>query len=496
MDKIHYEEVLGKLQKGEDVSLCYQFISDETSQDIYGLLIHVMGSFDKLYLVEVVYTVMKEALMNATKANAKREYFLRKNMNINDPVHYKLGMMGFTRDIIMKWEDQSDFLNGSSLYVCLRIRSKNNELYFLVENNAPILPEEMERIQKRMDAAQKYNDLSEAFLDMGDTQESAGLGIVLSQLLLKNSGIGQERFKIQSTGKETRASLIVPEVTVPLEITNKIKVRIMNEMDGLPPLPQSLSKIIHLCGNPDTDLNIIAHEIEKNPAISADLLKLSNSAGFMVRQRVNTIVQAVKVVGLKNIRNLLYVTGVRKIMDGHFGKMQDIWDHSNRVSYYARILSSSPERLKYVDIAAVGGLLHDMGKLLILAIEKNLLNILLNYQKGRKMNNTSLLEEMSLGISHASLGALLARKWDFPEDLATIIENHHRPFLADENHREIVEMVYLANMIADVTESKRGFFAIDPVILERYTGVKTQEEFLDYRTKLEKGYQYSLKEDK
>ncbi|EMO30334.1 HDOD domain protein [Leptospira interrogans serovar Bataviae str. HAI135] len=84
------------------------------------------------------------------------------------------------------------------------------------------------------------------------------------------------------------------------------------EIEGLPPLPNTLTRIISLCNNPDSDLGIIASEIEKNPALSVDLLKLSNSAGFASRNKVNTIVQAVKVVGLEKRRNLLYVSGVRK----------------------------------------------------------------------------------------------------------------------------------------------------------------------------------------
>lgn len=495
MIKIHSEEVLSQLQKGEDVSLSYKFVSDEINQQIYALLIHLMAYLDKLYLVEVVFTVIKEALMNATKANAKREYFTRSQLDIQKPADYKIGMNGFMKDIIMNWDEQDSFLSESKLYVSLRMRMKGKEIMFLVENNVPLLPEELMRITQRIDAAKRYNDLSEAFLEMGDNQESAGLGIILSQLLLKNSGIGQDKFKIASTGKETRASLLVPEVTVPLDISNKLKVKIINEMDGLPPLPQSLTKIINLCNNPDSDLNMIASEIEKNPALAADILKLSNSAGFMSRSRVNTTLQAVKVVGLKNIRNILYVTGVRKVMESQYGKMQDVWDHSNRTSYYARYIANESNRLKYADIVSIGGLLHDLGKLLLLSIEKSLFEKLVAYQKGKDMNNSTLLEEISLGVSHATLGAQLAKKWDFPEDLITIIDYHHKPFVTPDAYREMVEMVYLANMMADISESKKGFFTLDPGILKKFTGIIDPKAFQDYLDRIEKGYQNSLSDE-
>ncbi len=495
MKRINAVEILNKLEAGEDVSLLFKFVSDSVNQQIYALLIHILAAMDKLFLVEVIFTVLKESLMNATKANAKREYFRLNNLDANDPNSYKLGMKEFHEKIVKDWESQEAILNASQYYVALRMRKRGGEMIFVVENNAPLLPEESERIRKRLDAASRYNDLSEAFLDMGDTQESAGLGIILSQLLLKNSGIGQNRFKISSTAKETRVSLLVPEVTVPLEISNKIKSRILSEMDGLPPLPQSLTKIINLCNNPDSDLNMISSEIEKNPALAADILKLSNSAGFMSRQRVNTILQAVKVVGLKNIRNILYVTGVRKVMEGQYGKMQEVWDHSNRTAYYARYISQDAGMVRYADIVSVGALLHDLGKLLLLSVEKNLIEKLIAYQKHREMNNTTLLEEISLGISHATLGSQLARKWDFPEDLITMIEFHHKPFIAPEPYKEIVEIVYLANMMADVQESKRGFFTIDPGILKKYTSIEEHSVFQEYLNKIEKGYKHSIEEE-
>lgn len=113
------------------------------------------------------------------------------------------------------------------------------------------------------------------------------------------------------------------------------------------------------------------------------------------------------------------------------------------------------------------------------------------------MNNTTLLARISsLGISHASLGAQLAKKWDFPEDLITIIDYHHKPFVAPEPYKEIVELVYVANMMSDIQESKRGFFTIDPGLLQKFTGTLDLEGFQKYLERIEKGYQHSLKEEK
>ncbi|MBE8398014.1 HDOD domain-containing protein, partial [Leptospira borgpetersenii serovar Hardjo-bovis] len=200
--------------------------------------------------------------------------------------------------------------------------------------------------------------------------------------------------------KLTRATLIVPQQIVPIEITTKLKEKILMEIEGLPPLPNTLTRIISLCNNPDSDLGIIASEIEKNPALSVDLLKLSNSAGFASRNKVNTIVQAVKVVGLKNVRNLLYVSGVRKIMDGRYAKLQEVWNHSNMCSFFIRQIAGRGGMTRVADIAAAGALLHDLGKFILLSLNQKLFIKLTNYQKDRDFGSSTILEEISIGISH------------------------------------------------------------------------------------------------
>jgi putative nucleotidyltransferase with HDIG domain len=485
---VNFQEIIAQLETSKESRINYYFVTEEQNQEIYALLVHVMGYMDKLYLVEVVFTVLKELLMNANKANAKRDYFTRENLDIHNPKDYIKGMSQFQENIIQKWSEQLEHLDGGSFYISLLMKVEGKTIHFAVENNAPITQEELARVNKRIEIAKNYNDLADAFADVSDSTESAGLGLVLIQLLLKNSGIGSDKFRIHTNDKLTRATLTVPEVTTPLEITTNLKTKILNEIDGLPPLPHSLTKIIQLCNNPDSDLNMIASEIEKNPALSADLLKLSNSAFFANRSQVGSIIQAVKVVGLKNLRNLLYVSGVRKIMDGQYGKMMDVWDHSNRCSFYARNLASAHSVTnKVVDIIAVSALLHDIGKFLLLSVDRSFFKKIETYQRGSDSGNSTLLEEMAIGLSHPQLGALLAEKWEFPADLRVAIEYHHKPFMAPPELRDLVEMVYMANMMSDFQESKKGFYAIDKNLLAKF-GLDDKDTFTKAVKKVETLY--------
>ncbi|MDF3819560.1 HDOD domain-containing protein [Leptospira sp. 96542] len=488
---MNFQEIISQLESSKESRINFYFVTEEQNQEIYALLVHVMGYMDKLYLVEVIFTVLKELLMNANKANAKREYFHRENLDIQNSVDYAKGMSRFQENIIMKWNEQLERLDGGNYYISLLIKVEGKNIHFAVENNAPITGEELSRINKRIEIAKNFNDLSDAFADISDSTESAGLGLVLIQLLLKNSGIGSEKFKIFTNDKLTRATLSVPEVTSPIEITTTLKTKLLNEIDGLPPLPHSLTKIIQLCNNPDSDLNMISNEIERNPALSADLLKLSNSAFFANRSQVNSILQAVKVVGLKNLRNLLYVSGVRKIMDGQYGKMMDVWDHSSRSSFYARYLAHEQNHGgKIADTIAVSALLHDIGKFLLLSVDRTFFQKIESFQRGADSGNSTLLEEMAVGLSHPQLGALLAEKWEFPNDLRVAIEYHHKPFLAPEDLRELVEIIYMANMMCDFQEQKKGFYAIDKNLLAKYN-LDNIEVFSDAVKKMEVLYKKS-----
>lgn len=481
-----FENIQEKFLAGEELKYSYTFVDEKDHQDIYFLLMLLFGYLDQMYLVEVIFTILKELIVNANKANAKREYFKQIGKDINNPVDYRVGMKEFHKKIISNWTEQGNILTASDFYVKVKFQNIDNSFIITVDNNSPLTPEEINRISARIESAKQINDLSDAFATMSDTEESAGLGIILTQLLLKNSGIGADKLKIGSNGKLTRAFITVPKHIVPLELSSKLKDKILKEIEGLPPLPHTLTRLISLCNNPDSDFKMIADDIEKNPALSADLLKLSNSALFANRNKVTSILQAVKVVGLKNIKNMLYVSGVRKILNDRYAKLQDIWDHSNQCSYFVRIMAMDKSLIKLADKATVGGLLHDIGKLVLLSVDQNLYKKILSYQHERDLSNTTILEEIAVGLGHPTIGAQLARKWEFPEELIDIIEFHHRPFM-NNNNTELVELVYLANMLADVAENKANFFSIDQQILKKFN-LEKREDFDKYLHKLKTLY--------
>lgn len=481
------EDLSSQFFKEGSFDVEFKFFNDEVNQDVYSLLMKILSQFDQLFLIEVLNTILKEIITNSVKANAKRLFFEREKLDIFNSQDYSKGMKIFHSEVTFKWNEQEDMLKNSIFYVNFKGGVKDEHIYFFVENNVGILPDELKRIQSRLECAKKYNDLSDAFLDMGDTQESAGLGLVLTQILLKNSGIGIKNFKIESNQAKTLVSLIVPRNTVPVIVNNKFNEKILNEIESLPPLQERITRLITLCNNPETTIQKLSSEIEKDPALSAELLKLSNSTLFSTRNKVSTISMAIRILGIQNIKNVLYASEVRKILAAKYKRVQNVWDHSYKCSFFAKQLATDNSKGKISELSATGGLLHDIGKLILLSLDKELITQI-DKLKIKEKSSSVVVEEMSVGIGHPEIGAKLAQKWGFPEELVNVIQFHHRPSLAPEKFKDLVECVYLANIMVDTLDEKASYYTVDPQTLKDFK-LDSEETFLKYVEKLNVLYQ-------
>jgi HD-like signal output (HDOD) protein len=78
------------------------------------------------------------------------------------------------------------------------------------------------------------------------------------------------------------------------------------------------------------------------------------------------------------------------------------------------------------------------------------------------------MEEISIGISHSTIGSLISRNWNFPDYLIEAIKFHHSPQNCSEKYRDLVYIIYLANMMVGIEDRKYNFYYMDESVLERY----------------------------
>jgi putative nucleotidyltransferase with HDIG domain len=469
----------------------YTFVTEDDLRYIYATVQHILKKINKPFLSEYVFVIIKELLINSVRACAKRYYFIQNSYDINNPNQYEKGMEKFRDEIILSWSEKKEFLQDSHYFVKLNF-NYDSSLKITITNNTPLLPQELKRIQTRLMAAEKYNSILDAFQDISDSQESAGLGIVMVILLLKSFGLSQKNLSIYTEDGNTISEVTIPEEIFSPEIHTQIKDKIIQAIHMLPSLPDSLKKIIDMCKSSSLDMIKLSQEIEKNPSLSADLLKLSNSTSFMTRTTVKNILQATKIVGSNNILNMLYAVSSYKMMKEKFPRMEKEWEHANKTSVFATQIAIDFGLNKVTEIIAVGGLLHDIGKIVLLSVEGEVFKQIQDLSKNRNLESTKSIEEASIGISHSELGTLLANKWNYPPELIAMIEFHQDPSLAPEEYKTLAEVVFLANIISNRLEQDQNLYVYDLEILEKY-GIETIQKFSKYQQKLEKYYKENLK---
>ncbi|GAB4147992.1 MAG: HDOD domain-containing protein [Planctomycetota bacterium] len=228
---------------------------------------------------------------------------------------------------------------------------------------------------------------------------------------------------------------------------------LVNDTIELPTMPEVLVRLNEVMADPESSSDDVARVVAKDPAVSANLLRIVNSAYYGLQVRVSSISLAVSVMGFSMTKKVALKAAVFSI----FGKKRDrvrqfdplgFWKHSIFTGVAARTLGSvSPV---FADSNAedlyICGLLHDIGKIILL--EKASDAYLPMLERASRDSLSELEAELEqFGFTHADVGSVLAIKWFLPEDLTIAIRYHHAP-CRDPFHRSLSSLIHLANHLA------------------------------------------------
>jgi len=469
-------ELIQQVEKGDTIGVSLHYHNRYTIKFVNSLISKILAKNNLIFLQTTLFTILREIIVNAVKANTKRLYFDIENLDINNPDHYKNAIDDFKPFMLKNNELIEKELKKSKYRVWVYIKKFDNGFKFVVKNNTPMNSTEVNRVNFRMKKAKAYNDFTEVYGDVMDDSEGEGLGIILTMLFLRNSGIGEESLKIISDNENTKAILDVPFRLKPVEITNTIQNRIVEEVNELPSFPEHILRLQQMCRQPDVTMKSLSDEIRLDPSLTSSILRLSNSAGFITRNRIEDVNEAIKIIGLKNLYSILIAASSRKIMDDRYSSFRQIWNHCNKVAFYGRNIALKYRRAKLSDYVYLAGLLHDLGKIVLLSTNTKLTEWISDVTVGKKIRTSTIIEEISIGISHARIGEIIARKWNFPDYLIESIAHHHSPVNAADKYREIIDVTYLANEMCSIEEKKSEFDYIDNDVLEKYR-LSDEEKF-------------------
>jgi HD-like signal output (HDOD) protein len=439
-------------------------------------------------IMEPLSYCLKELIINAQKANGKRVYFAEKGLDIGVEDEYEKGMKEFLRTYVDNIGHFVISLKEKNLTIEVTFHTSGTTLSISVKNNSELTVKEQSRIFDRIARARAFNSFFEALTAPLDDTEGAGLGLMILLQFLKRIGLGEEAFSIEVKDGQTVAAISIPMSADHLQKLKILMDALVRDIDSLPHFPENVTELIQLTSNPEAEISVIAEQISMDPSLTADLLKHVNSAYYMLPSRVNSIPQAVKLVGLKGLRAILYSYGSQKILGDKYREMKDLWEHSYRTAFYAfhiaRYLKRSREIL---DDVYVAGILHDLGLIIVMSLHPELHEKMIRFCREKNIP-PGILERFSFGMNHPSIGALMAKKWNFPDVLVEGIQYHHDPLLASLACRDIVYCVYLANAICDLERSLISFHQIEKPVLSEF-GIQNESQLMRIADTVKKSFE-------
>jgi len=434
----------------------------------------------------VVYCI-QELVVNAKKANTKRVYFTERGLDINNDRDYAVGMENFKNDTLGNITHYLQLQKEKELHIKVILQIKRNTIHIEIRNNVIANKMEQLRIQDKMARSRQYDNLEEALSQVLDDSEGAGLGLIILVLMLKKMGLDDEVFSIKTTDKYTIANISLPLDQTLIESMSILSENIVNNINSLPQFPENIMHIQRLINDPSSDMPIIARQISIDPALTADLLKIVNSAQYMLSKKVDNISDAVKMIGIKGIKNLLYSYGTQKVLGDDTIDKKKLWEHSYKTAFYAyNLVKNFKNDSNLLDDVYIGGMLHDMGKIIFSNVHPDLLKKIKGFCSEKNLP-ASTFEDLSAGMNHAELGALIAEKWNFPDKLVVAIRYHHDPEGAPEDSKDLVDTIYLANMFCEYEDGNINFDQFDHGPLENF-GLKNKKQVDSLLQRLSSGF--------
>lgn len=213
-------------------------------------------------------------------------------------------------------------------------------------------------------------------------------------------------------------------------------------------LPEVYYRLNEAINNPNYGIRDIADIISDDPALCARLLRIANSSMFRFPSSIDTISQAITIVGTQQLRDLTLACSIGNLFPGippDLVNMNMFWRHSISTGICARTIATL-RRENNVERFYVSGLLHDIGRLAIY-----ISNPAMAFEALKASRERGLLlfktEDEYLHHNHAEVSAALLESWQLPTSISEPVRYHHRPEAASL-YPEYTAVLHLADIIA------------------------------------------------
>jgi putative nucleotidyltransferase with HDIG domain len=207
-------------------------------------------------------------------------------------------------------------------------------------------------------------------------------------------------------------------------------------VEGLPALsslPAVIDELENALEDASASMDDLGEIVKKDPDLTARLLRLANSSFYGFPKGVETVGEALSLIGIEQMKQLLTGSSVVEYFQcipSDRVNMRSFWEHSIATGIAAKIIAVL-RRAPDPELYFVSGLIHDIGRLVFYLREpEKAAAMLKNY--GRNMQKPLYEHEVdAFGFDHGEVAGELLRQWDFPGSLIQAVKYHHQPKLAD-----------------------------------------------------------------
>jgi putative nucleotidyltransferase with HDIG domain len=236
-----------------------------------------------------------------------------------------------------------------------------------------------------------------------------------------------------------------PEKTISVE-------ELVADVSTIHSLPLFYTRLDETINHPRSSISDIGKVISEDQGLTARILKLANSPMFGYFAKIETISQAVTIIGIQQVRDLALALSVMDVFSGipkELINMEQFWRHSIATGLASRMIATS-QRESNLERFFVAGILHDVGRLIMFIRFPEICKEMLDECRENK-RLMYLVERERFLFDHAEVGGTLLRKWKIPPGVAEPAEFHHRCHRAEQYPRETA-LLHLADVIAHALE--------------------------------------------
>ena len=214
-----------------------------------------------------------------------------------------------------------------------------------------------------------------------------------------------------------------------------LEIMIMTASD-LPTIPVVATKVMQLIESESATAEELAKVVASDPAVAARVLKISNSSFYGCQRQIQTLSHAIVVLGFGTLKSLVVAASVKQVYQPYGLTEKMLWEHSFGAGLASRIIAKET-RLVSEEEAFLGGLFHDIGKIIM----NNMNNQQFQEAMQRCYNDGVTFEKAEQQVysyTHAEVGGLVLKKWNFPDILMHAVLKHHTfDFAEDEDTYQV-----------------------------------------------------------